>query len=87
MAAAAFMYLSTLHGQGGGENRRPTRPKAPVPGRSTLGRRSQIIVRRPLLTSMPTDQREQVISAIAQGLIAQFEWNGIDAIPERQRSR
>jgi hypothetical protein len=45
----------------------------PAPRRSTGASHAQLGVRRPLLRSMPTDRREQAISAIADLLIVRRE--------------
>jgi hypothetical protein len=45
----------------------------PAPRRSTGASHTQLGVRRPLLRSMPTDRREQAISAIADLLIVRRE--------------
>jgi hypothetical protein len=51
----------------------PAERPSPLVGRSNAGNPSQLGVRRPLMTLMPPDLREQAISALAYLLIAQFE--------------
>jgi hypothetical protein len=51
----------------------PAERPSPLVRRSNAVNPSQLGVRRPLMTLMPPDLREQAISALAYLLIAQFE--------------